>query len=164
MSTLAAENKRLWDKVDSWTPIRDDGIKDRRCSRSRWGECQNVYNGHFSSGVPMQRMFCKLRLMLRTGLALNWAMRVLARWLYSYFRGSHHDLVWADAKKSEVLKQKKMRITEDLTQRTKEAWNNLWPWWRKARKEGRRAGFQGSICYCWWKEDLRGRYLTSNGH
>ncbi len=42
-----------------------------------------------------------------------------------------------------MLKQKKIRITEDLTQRTKEARNKLWPLVEKARKEGRRAGFKG---------------------
>ncbi|KAJ7983480.1 hypothetical protein DPEC_G00377840 [Dallia pectoralis] len=49
----------------------------------------------------------------------------------------------ADARRSEVLKQKKIRISEDLTERTKEARNKLWPLVEKARKEGRRAGFGG---------------------
>ncbi len=63
--------------------------------------------------------------------------------IVQFLSRSHRGLVWADAKKSEVLKQKKMRITEDLTQRTKEARNKLWPLVEKARKEGCCAGFKG---------------------
>ncbi|CAM4427957.1 unnamed protein product [Leuciscus chuanchicus] len=63
--------------------------------------------------------------------------------IVQFLSRSHRDRIWADARSSEVLKQKKIRISEDLTQRTKEARNKLWPLLEKARKEGRRADFCG---------------------
>ncbi|KAL1247037.1 hypothetical protein QQF64_034473 [Cirrhinus molitorella] len=51
------------------------------------------------------------------------------------------DAIWTEAKRSELLKQKKIRILEDLTQEDKEARNKLWPLVEKARKEGKKAGF-----------------------
>lgn len=46
-----------------------------------------------------------------------------------------------DTKRSNILKQKNIRITEDLTQRAREARNKLWPLVNKARLEGKRARF-----------------------
>ncbi|RVE72392.1 hypothetical protein OJAV_G00040000 [Oryzias javanicus] len=47
--------------------------------------------------------------------------------------------IWRDAGTSTVLKQKKVRILEDLTQSGKEARNELWRLGEQARKDGTRA-------------------------
>lgn len=57
------------------------------------------------------------------------------------------DAIWAAAKRSELLKQKKIRILEDLTQEDKEARNKLWPLVEKARREGKKAGFNGPTAF-----------------
>lgn len=57
------------------------------------------------------------------------------------------DAIWAEAKRSELLKQKKIRILEDLTQEDKEARNKLWPLVEKARREGKKAGFNGPVAF-----------------
>ncbi len=58
-----------------------------------------------------------------------------------------HDAIWAEAKRSELLKQKKIRILEDLTQEDKEARNKRWPLVEKARGEGKKAGFNGPVAF-----------------
>lgn len=65
--------------------------------------------------------------------------------IVQFISRTHRDRIWADAKHSEILKQKNIRITEDLTQRAREARNKLWPLVNQARLEGKHAGFQGSI-------------------
>lgn len=57
------------------------------------------------------------------------------------------DAIWTEAKRSELLKQKKIRILEDLTQEDKEARNKLWPLVEKARREGKKAGFNGPVAF-----------------
>lgn len=57
----------------------------------------------------------------------------------------HRDKIWRDARTSTVLRQRKVRILEDLTQSTKEARNKLWPLVEQARKEGKKAGFRGAL-------------------
>ncbi|KAI2650692.1 LINE-1 type transposase domain-containing protein 1 [Labeo rohita] len=57
------------------------------------------------------------------------------------------DAIWTEAKRSELLKQKKIRILEDLTQDDKEVRNRLWPLVEKARREGKKAGFHGSVAF-----------------
>ncbi len=144
MSTLAAENKRLWDNMDEL-----DAYK------RRWN--LRIAGVPEVDGENVKMVIMDIFLQVSPCLAdvLQTSIDVAHRlgpklgnarprtMIVQFLSRSHHDLVWADAKKSEVLKQKKMRITEDLTQRTKEAWNNLWPLVEKARKEGRRAGFKG---------------------
>lgn len=49
------------------------------------------------------------------------------RIIVQFLSRSHRDRIWADAKNSEVLKQKNIRISEDLTQKKKEARNKLCP-------------------------------------
>ncbi|ROL46834.1 hypothetical protein DPX16_0477 [Anabarilius grahami] len=53
------------------------------------------------------------------------------------------DRIWIDAKNSEVLKQKKIKITEDLTQCVKDARAKLWPLEEEARRQKKIAGFKG---------------------
>ncbi len=57
------------------------------------------------------------------------------------------DAIWAEVKRSELLKQKKIWILEDLTQKDKEARNKLWPLIEKARREGKKAGFNGLLAF-----------------
>lgn len=60
---------------------------------------------------------------------------------------SHRDKIWRDARTSELLKERKIKIMEDLTQDTKDSRNQLWPQVERARREGKRAGFRGAHAY-----------------
>lgn len=62
--------------------------------------------------------------------------RVIVRFLSR----SHRDKIWRDARTAEFLKERRIKIMEDLTQEAKESRNQLWPQVEKARKEGKRAG------------------------
>ncbi|KAK7912498.1 hypothetical protein WMY93_012709 [Mugilogobius chulae] len=52
-----------------------------------------------------------------------------------------------DARTAAVLKEKKITLSEDLTQETREARNQLWPLVEKARSEGKKAGFRGAFAF-----------------
>ena len=65
--------------------------------------------------------------------------RIIVRFAYR----AHRDQIWADAKDCQVLKQKNIKITEDLTQHTREQRAKLWPMVEAARSQGKRAGFTG---------------------
>lgn len=69
------------------------------------------------------------------------------RIIVQFLARSHRDKVWKDAKTSAVLKERRIRIMEDLSQEEKDARNKLWPVVEQARKEGKRAGFRGSAAY-----------------
>lgn len=69
------------------------------------------------------------------------------RIIVQFLLRSHRDKSWKDAKTSVVLKERKIRITEDLTQEAKDAQNRLWPLVEQARKEGKKAGFRGPFAY-----------------
>ncbi|KAK7882825.1 hypothetical protein WMY93_028999 [Mugilogobius chulae] len=69
--------------------------------------------------------------------------RVIAR----FVSRTHRDQVWRDARASALLRERKIFLTEDLTQEDKETRNKLWPLVEKARKEGKRAGFRGACAY-----------------
>lgn len=53
------------------------------------------------------------------------------------------DKIWRNA----ILKERKIRVFEDLTQSTKDARNELCPLVVQARKEGKKAGFRGPFAY-----------------
>lgn len=57
--------------------------------------------------------------------------RVIVRFLSR----SHWDMIWKDARTSELLKERRIKILEDLTQEAKESRNQLWPLVEKARRE-----------------------------
>lgn len=57
---------------------------------------------------------------------------------------STRDLLWRTAKKSEYLKNNKLRFSEDLTTDDKAIRNKLWPLIEAARKEGKKAHFAGT--------------------
>lgn len=69
--------------------------------------------------------------------------RVIVRFLSR----SHRDMIWKDARTSELLKERRIKISEDLTQEAKESRNQLWPLVEKVRKEGKNAGFRGAHAY-----------------
>lgn len=54
------------------------------------------------------------------------------------------DLLWRAAKKSEYLKNNRLRFTEDLTTEDKAMRNKLWPMIEAARKNGKKAHFAGT--------------------
>lgn len=53
------------------------------------------------------------------------------------------DAVWLNAKNNAMLRERKLKFTEDLTQMDKAARNKLWPLIEAARKAGKKAGFKG---------------------
>lgn len=144
LSTLFAENKRLWDRVDEL-----DAYKRRwnlRISGIPEIDGENVKMATMDIFLQVPPCLAHVLQTLidvahRLGPKLGNART--RRIIVQFLSRSHRNLIWADAKKSEVLKQKNIRISEDLTQRTKEARNRLWPLVEKDRKEGRCAGFKG---------------------
>lgn len=60
---------------------------------------------------------------------------------------SVRDKIWKDAKSSDYLRRNNYRILEDLSLNMKEEHNKLWPLVKRARDEGKRAGFRGAFTY-----------------
>lgn len=56
---------------------------------------------------------------------------------------STRDLLWRAAKRSEYLRNNKLRFAEDLTSEDKALRNKLWPIIEAAKKEGKKAHFAG---------------------
>lgn len=69
------------------------------------------------------------------------------RIIVQFISRTHRDKIWKDARLSAVLKREKIRILEDLSLEMKEARSKLWPLVEQARKEGKKAGFQGPFLY-----------------
>ncbi len=61
------------------------------------------------------------------------------RIIVQFLSRSHRDKIWKDARTSRILKERNIKLMEDLTQETKDARNKLWP-----MVEGKRAGFRGA--------------------
>ncbi|KAJ8015762.1 hypothetical protein DPEC_G00029510 [Dallia pectoralis] len=119
LSSLVAENKRLWDKVDEL-----DAYK-RRWNLRMSGVLEDIFL-QVSPGLAD---------VLQSSIDAHSPKLVYTRprtIIVQFLSRSHRDRIWADARRSEVLKQKKIRISEDLTQRTKEARNKLWSLLEKA--------------------------------
>lgn len=66
------------------------------------------------------------------------------RIMVQFLSRSHRDKIWRDARTSKFLKERNVKIFEDLTQDMKDARNKLWPLVEQARKEGKKAGFRGA--------------------
>lgn len=66
------------------------------------------------------------------------------RIIVQFLSRSHRDKIWRDARTSDLLKDRNIKIMEDLTQEVKDARNKLCPLVEQARKDGRRAGFRGA--------------------
>lgn len=79
------------------------------------------------------------RLGPKKGIGSSQPRRIIVQFLARTTR----DRIWIDAKNSEVLKQKNIKITEDLTQYVKDARAKLWPLVEDARRKKKIAGFKG---------------------
>lgn len=73
--------------------------------------------------------------------------RASRRIIVQFLSRNVRDKIWRDARTATILKERKIRIFEDLTQSSKDARNKLWPLVERARKEGKRAGFRGPFAY-----------------
>ncbi|KAG1925229.1 hypothetical protein F2P79_025667, partial [Pimephales promelas] len=69
------------------------------------------------------------------------------RIIVQFLSRTHRDKIWKDARTSTILKERKIKIFEDLTQDVKDARNKLWPLVEQARKEGKKAGFRGHFAH-----------------
>lgn len=78
------------------------------------------------------------------------------RIIVQFLSRTHRDKIWKDARTSTVLKERKIKIFEDLTQDAKDARNKLWPLVEQARKEGKKAGFRGHFAH------IDGKRVTVN--
>ncbi|KAL0153160.1 hypothetical protein M9458_051531 [Cirrhinus mrigala] len=146
VAAVIAENKHLWEKVD-----------DLDAYKRRWNLKISGVPEEAGENVKMVAMdiFSRISPGLRDGLqtSIDVAHRIgqrdpdafPRRIIVQFLSRTHRDRIWLDSKNSEVLRQKGIKITEDLTQRTREARNKLWPLVSQARREGKRAGFKGSF-------------------
>ncbi len=127
VAAVIAENKQLWEKVD-----------DLDAYKRRWNlKISGVPEEESGENVKMVAMdiFSGISPGLRDALqtSIDVAHRIgprdadaFPRWIIVQFLSrTHRDRIWLDSKNSEVLKQKGIKITEDLTQRTREARNKL---------------------------------------
>lgn len=65
-------------------------------------------------------------------------------------RFSHRSIkerIQRDARTAEILKVRNIMLTDDLTQETRDARNELWPLVAQARKEKKKAGFRGAFAF-----------------
>lgn len=146
VAAVIAENKQLWEKVD-----------DLDAYKRRWNLKISGVPEEAGENVKMIAMdiFSQVSPGLRDGLqmSIDVAHRIgpreagafPRRIIVQFLSRTHRDRIWLDSKNSEVIKQKGIKITEDLTQRAREARNKLWPLVNQARREGKRAGFKGSF-------------------
>jgi len=146
VAAVVTENKQLWEKVD-----------ELEAYKRRWNLKMSGVPEEAGENVKMiamdivSRISPGLRDVLQTSIDV--AHRVgpktggasPRRIIVQFLSRTHRDRIWMDAKNSEVLKQKGIKITEDLTQRARDARNKLWPLVSQARKDGKRAGFKGSV-------------------
>lgn len=146
LSSVIAENQQLWGKVDEL-----DAYK------RRWNLKISGIPEEIGENVKMVAMDILsqvspgLRDALQTSIDVTHRLgpkeggTYPRRIIVQFLSRTHRDRIWTDAKHSQILKQKGIKITEDLTQRTRDARNKLWPLVCQARKDGIRAGFKGSF-------------------
>lgn len=149
VESLEKENCVLRDKCEEldtykrrWN-LRVSGIQEQRGE-----DVRKVLIDLFSKVSPViaEQLIYTLDVAHRLGPRADGARpsrRIIAQFLSRNVR----DQIWRDARTADILKEKKIRIFEDLTQSTKDARNKLWPLVERARKEGKRAGFRGPFAY-----------------
>lgn len=144
ITSLKTENKHLWEKLDEleaykrrWN-LRIAGIPEVEGENVKMAVMEILRLVSPCLADVLQSSIDVAHRLGKKGLTQP------RRIIVQFTSRTHRDLIWADAKRSEILKQKNIRITEDLTQRAREARNKLWPLVNQARQEGKRAGFQGS--------------------
>lgn len=59
----------------------------------------------------------------------------------------YRDTVWRDAKDNHYLKENGLHIKEDLSSEERAARKKAWPLVKRAREEGKKAGFRGGFAY-----------------
>lgn len=145
VAAVINENNQLWEKVD-----------ELEAYKRRWNLKMSGIPEETGENVKMiamdifSRISPGLRDVLQTSIDVAHRIGPKAggasprRIIVQFLSRTHRDRIWMDAKNSEVLKQKGIKITEDLTQRARDARNKLWPLVSQARKDGKRAGFKGS--------------------
>lgn len=144
LADMIAENKQLWDKIDELDAYkRRWNLKILGIPEEIGENVKMVAMDIFSQVSPGLRdvLQTSIDVAHRLGSTSAHPRRIVVQCLSR----THRDRIWRDAKNSEILKQKGFKITEDLTQRTREARNRLWPLVSQARRDGKWAGFKGSF-------------------
>ncbi len=59
----------------------------------------------------------------------------------------YRDTVWRDAKDNHYLKENGLHIKEDLSSEERAARKKAWPLVKRAREEGKKAGFRGGFAF-----------------
>ncbi|KAK2847570.1 hypothetical protein Q5P01_010569 [Channa striata] len=60
---------------------------------------------------------------------------------------SFRNKIWKVSRTADIMKQRSLRLTEDLTRSEKDCRNKLWPLVEKARKEGKKTRWQGPVVF-----------------
>ncbi|KAL0178595.1 hypothetical protein M9458_027489, partial [Cirrhinus mrigala] len=142
VESLEKENRVLRDKCDEldaykrrWN-LRVAGIQEQRGE-----DVRKILIDLFSKVSPeiADQLIYTLDVAHRLGPRSEGA-RSSRRIIVQFLSRNVRDQIWRDARTAAVLKERKIRIFEDLTQSTKDARNKLWPL-------GKRAGFRGPFAY-----------------
>lgn len=59
----------------------------------------------------------------------------------------YRDTVWRDAKENQYLKENGLHVKEDLSSEERAARMKAWPLLKRAREEGKKAGFRGGFAF-----------------
>lgn len=160
VESLEKENGVLREKCDEldaykrrWN-LRVAGIQEQRGEDVR--KILIDLFGKVSPGIADQLIYT-LDVAHRLGPRSEGA-RSSRRIIVQFLSRNVRDQIWRDARTAAVLKDRKIRIFEDLTQSPKDARNKLWPLVERARKEGKRAGFRGPFAY------VDGKRISAKDH
>nr|XP_055030428.1 uncharacterized protein LOC129419334 [Misgurnus anguillicaudatus] len=146
LAAMKAENKQLWERVDELDEYkRRWNLKITGISEEAGENVKMIAMEVFSQVSPGLRENLQTSIDVAHRIGPKDGGMHTRRIIVQFLSRSIRDRIWSDAKNSEVLKQKGIKITEDLTQRAREARNKLWPLVSQARKDGKRAGFKGSF-------------------
>lgn len=146
LAAMKAENKKLWERVDELDEYkRRWNLKITGISEEAGENVKMIAMEVFSQVSPGLREILQTSIDVAHRIGPKEGGMQIRRIIVQFLSRSIRDRIWSDAKNSEVLKQKGIKITEDLTQRAREARNKLWPLVSQARKDGKRAGFKGSF-------------------
>lgn len=157
VASVIAENKQLWGKVDELDAYkRRWNLKIAGVPEEAGENVKLIAMDIFSRISPGLRDGLQSSIDVAHRLGQRDADAFPRRIIVQFLSRTHRDRIWLDSKNSEVLRQKGIKITEDLTQRAREARNKLWPLVSQARKEGKRAGFKGSFAI------IDGKKLTAD--
>ncbi|KAI2662014.1 LINE-1 retrotransposable element ORF1 protein [Labeo rohita] len=129
VESLEKENRVLRDKCDEldsykrrWN-LRVSGIQEQRGE-----DVRKILIDLFSKVSPViaDQLIYTLDVAHRLGPRSE-GVRSSRRIIVQFLSRNVRDQIWRDARTAAVLKERKIRIFEDLTQSTKDARNKLWP-------------------------------------